>query len=105
MNEELVLEIIVNGGNARSCALEAIRSAREGAYDESEKQMASAADWLLKAHEAQTQMIQDEITGKGGGVTLMAVHAQDHLMNAMTVIDLAKEIIAGYTQDKKGDEE
>lgn len=38
-------------------------------------------------------MIQDEINGESTAVSLLMVHAQDHLMNAQTVKDLAEEFI------------
>ena len=34
-------------------------------------------------------------------ITLLMVHAQDHLMNAMTVRDLAQEMIAMYEEFRK----
>ena len=48
---------------------------------------------ILEAHEIQTEMIQNELNGKKVEVGLLMVHAQDHLMNAMTVMDLCKEMI------------
>lgn len=48
---------------------------------------------LAKAHEVQTEMIVKELNGEGQNVQLLMVHAQDHMMNAMTVRDLAEQII------------
>ncbi|MGV3240694.1 PTS lactose/cellobiose transporter subunit IIA [Streptococcus hyovaginalis] len=38
-------------------------------------------------------MIQGEARGEKFESRLLLIHAQDHLMNAMTVVDMAKEFI------------
>ena len=39
-------------------------------------------------------MIQAEIRGEKAPLNLLMVHAQDHLMCALVVIDLAQEFVA-----------
>jgi len=51
---------------------------------------------MIIAHRFQTDLIQGEARGEKVEIRLILIHAQDHLMNAMTVIDLAKEIIELY---------
>ena len=48
---------------------------------------------MLGAHEVQTELIQNELNGKGIDISLLVVHSQDHLMCAMVVIDLVKEMV------------
>lgn len=91
--EVIVMQIIVNGGDARANALKAIRCARKGYIEESDNLMNLAKESLSKAHETQTKLIQAEARGESSKLTLLMVHAQDHLMNAMTVKDLAIELI------------
>ncbi|STY42998.1 Lactose-specific phosphotransferase enzyme IIA component [Listeria grayi] len=55
-----------------------------------------ADDALLEAHHSQTALIQGEARGDRTEVSLLLVHAQDHLMNAITFKDLAKEIVELY---------
>jgi len=55
--------------------------------------MNEADQMILQSHEVQTEMIQNELNGEKVEVGLLMVHAQDHLMNAMTVMDLCKEMI------------
>lgn len=93
MNEEVLMTLVVDSGNARSLALEAIHEAREGRIDEAEAKLKEADEGLLKAHNVQTDLIQQELNGGGVDINLMTVHAQDHLMCAMVVIDLAREMI------------
>jgi cellobiose PTS system EIIA component len=92
--EEISFQIILNGGNARSLAMEAIEQAKAGEFDLAEQKLQEANDEMSKAHRAQTDLIQGEARGEKVEIRLLLIHAQDHLMNAMTVIDLAKEIIA-----------
>jgi len=91
--EQIIMQIIVNGGDARTNALKAIRCARKGSLKEAEELMKCAEEAMSKAHETQTGLIQAEARGEKSEVTLLMVHAQDHLMNAMTVKDLAAEMI------------
>lgn len=99
--ENIVMNIIVNGGNARSHAMTAIQLAKSGKIEEARKEIEEAEKELAKAHEVQTQLIQDEAAGNAKEVTLLMVHAQDHLMNAITVKDLAQEFIDIYERQLK----
>lgn len=91
--EMIVMKLVVNSGNARSTAIEALRAARDGNFEHADELMNEADQMILQSHEIQTDMIQNELNGKKVEVGLLMVHAQDHLMNAMTVMDLCKEMI------------
>ena len=93
MSEEEIMTLIVDSGNARSLALEALQNARKGEFDSAEDKLKEADESLLKAHNVQTELIQKELNGGGTEINLLTVHAQDHLMCAMVVIDLAKELV------------
>ena len=43
-------------------------------------------------------MLTEEARGNHAKLTLLVVHAQDHLMTAITYIDLAQEIVEVYKQ-------
>ena len=91
--EDSIMELIVSAGQARSCAMEAMGYARNKAFDQAEKSMRQAREAVKDAHHVQTSLIeQDQGEGKIP-VTLVMVHAQDHLMTAMLCIELAEEII------------
>ncbi|MHC5228046.1 PTS lactose/cellobiose transporter subunit IIA [Enterococcus sp. LJL99] len=92
-NEQEIMQLIVNGGDARSGCLKAIQKAEEGEIEEALILLENANASLNKAHESQTKLIQSEIRGEGVELNLLMIHAQDHVMNAMTVRDLAKYII------------
>ncbi|MFX3628995.1 MAG: PTS lactose/cellobiose transporter subunit IIA [Ectobacillus sp.] len=98
--EEVSFHIILNGGNARSLAMEAINLAKAGEFEEAVQKLDEANEEITKAHRSQTQLIQGEARGETVEIRLLLIHAQDHLMNAITVIDLAKEIIELYKKIK-----
>lgn len=91
--ECLVMELVVHAGDARSLAIQAIRDARAGNFSLAHQHLQEASDAMLEVHTAQTDLIQSEVNGNSIPVSLLLVHAQDHVMNAMTVKDLAAEMI------------
>lgn len=99
--QETIMQLIVHGGNARSKAMEAIQLARMGKIAEARCRHGEAAGDLSKAHEAQSRLIQDEASGTPQEITILMIHAQDHLMNAITVRDLAWEFINMYEKFSK----
>jgi len=94
--EETIFHILLHGGNARSLAMEAIQDAKKRDWQAAQQKIRQAEDEIRKAHQVQTTWIQQEAAGDRKRVTLFMVHAQDHLMNAITVKDLAVELIDLY---------
>lgn len=94
--QEIIMQIIISGGNARSHAMEAIQLAKTKKIKEAREALYKANEELSQAHSVQTQLIQEEAAGNNKEITLLMVHAQDHLMNAITVKDLAQEFIDMY---------
>lgn len=91
--EEIVFEIIANGGDAKALSYEAISEAEKGNYDQAEELLKEADASLKVAHNTQTKIITDEVNGKHIDVSVLFVHAQDHLMTAMEVRTLAERFI------------
>ncbi|MFD2627821.1 PTS lactose/cellobiose transporter subunit IIA [Oceanobacillus kapialis] len=91
--EEISFHIILHGGNARSCAMEAMRFAKDADFTSASEKIKEAKKELGKAHRFQTDLIQGEAKGERKEVNVLLVHAQDHFMNAMTITDLANEMI------------
>lgn len=92
--ETVVTELIVQAGDARSLALQAVREGRRQNWDEVDRLMKECDSAMVKAHEVQTELIQRELNGVPVNMNLLMVHAQDHVMNAMTVRDLAAEMLS-----------
>lgn len=93
---EIVMGLIMHGGDAKSSAMEAIHAAKSGNFEEAEDKITAAEDGLTKAHGYQTTLLTKEANEDSVEITLLMVHGQDHLMNAITVKDLAIEVIDVY---------
>lgn len=91
--EEIIFEIIANGGNAKSLAYEAIMESEKGNDDKAKELLKESDEALKLAHNTQTRIITDEVNGKHIEVSVLFVHAQDHLMTAMEVRSLAERFI------------
>jgi cellobiose PTS system EIIA component len=95
-NEEIIFQLILHGGNGRSFAMEAISAAKQGDYATAREKIAKANEELTSAHKIQTEIIQKETSGLKTDISLLMIHAQDHLMNALTIRDLAAEFVDLY---------
>ncbi|AUV00907.1 PTS N,N'-diacetylchitobiose transporter subunit IIA [Phytobacter ursingii] len=91
--EEVVMGLIINAGQARSLAYNALKQAKLGDFETAKTLMEQSHAALHEAHRVQTQLIEsDEGQGKIK-VSLVLVHAQDHLMTAMLARELISELI------------
>lgn len=91
--EEVVMGLIINSGQARSLAYSALRQAKLGDFAGAKATMEQSRAALSDAHRVQTQLIEsDEGEGKMK-VSLVLVHAQDHLMTSMLARELVAELI------------
>ena len=58
--------------------------------------MNEANDSLVKAHKAQTELLQQYASGEKIEMEIIMVHAQDHLMTTMTLREVAIEMLSLY---------
>ncbi|MDT3250431.1 PTS lactose/cellobiose transporter subunit IIA [Serratia sp. root2] len=94
--EEAVMEIIVNAGQSRSLCFEALRAAREGNIGEAKALLQQADGFSRQAHQMQTKLIEQDAGEARQPMTLIMVHAQDHLMTSLLARELSEEIIHLY---------
>ncbi|WP_088033892.1 PTS lactose/cellobiose transporter subunit IIA [Evansella clarkii] len=91
--EEISFQIILHAGNAKSLAMEAMQLARKNNFSEAQQKIEEAEKEFIQAHHSQTSLLQQESSGESVSPTILLIHAQDHLMNAMTTKELVQEII------------
>ena len=84
--EEVVMGLIINSGQARSLAYAGDFAAAKAMMDQS--RMA-----LNEAHLVQTKLIEGDAGEGKMKVSLVLVHAQDHLMTSMLARELITELI------------
>ena len=87
------MTLIMYGGEAKSCAIEAIAAAKKQDFDRAQDRLSQAQKALLQAHHAQAEMLTKEAQGEKTELSLFMVHGQDHLMTSIAFVDLAKEIV------------
>ena len=93
---EVSFQIIMNAGDARSTAMESLAEAKKGDIDKAKKLIKEARNQINNAHQYQTSLINAVANGEKNEINVLLIHSQDHLMNAMTVLDLAEEFIDLY---------
>lgn len=94
--EEAVMGIIVNAGNSRSLCYEALQYAKAGDFEQANKALEMAVVAGKEAHAIQTKLIEeDEGMGKTK-MTLVMVHAQDHLMTSILCREIITELVQLY---------
>ncbi|EHJ52439.1 PTS cellobiose transporter subunit IIA [Streptococcus macacae] len=96
-------EIILNSGNARTLVHEAFNAMRDKNNQLAKQKLQEANDELLKAHQAQTDLLQEYANGTEIEMEIIMVHAQDHLMTTMTLREVAIEMLTLYQKvNEKG---
>src|SRR5699024_4507265 len=91
--EAEIFSTISNGGDAKAMAYEALQLAHSNKFKEAESKLKKANDTLTNAHNTKTKLIQAEINGEKVDMSLLMVHAQDHLMAAISEMSLIEEMI------------
>jgi PTS system cellobiose-specific IIA component len=90
---EVVMGIIMAGGNAKGLAYNAIQQAKAGDFEAAEASLKDAGMALKDAHDVQTDLLTRLAQGEKIGWNLYMVHAQDHLMTAICFKDMAVETV------------
>ena len=93
---EVAMGLIAGAGDSRSYCMEAIDSARDGDFDGARELIGKAVNAMVETHDIQTDLIREEVEGRGEAVSLLMVHAQDHLNLALIMRDVAEEFITLY---------
>ncbi|MFS0750524.1 PTS lactose/cellobiose transporter subunit IIA [Oceanobacillus sp. 1P07AA] len=88
-----IFQLISKSGDAKAIAYEGLQLAQNGELETARKKLKEAHSTLNLAHNTQTKLIQAEITGENIKMSLLMVHAQDHLMAALSEISLIEEMI------------
>ncbi len=90
---EIAMELIAGAGDSRSYCMEAIDFAKEGDFEQARATLKKAAEAMVETHDVQTQLIREEMTGNSQPISLLMVHAQDHLNLALIMRDITEEFI------------
>ena len=97
LSEEITkCDVVLLGPKVRyvlNMAFEAISKAKEGNIEEARKLLKESKVEVNKDHRCQIELIQQEACANKTDVSLVLIHAQDHLMNTINYQMLAYKII------------
>src|SRR3954467_10115961 len=91
--ENEIFEIIAYSGNAKALAFEALQAAESFHFPQAEDLMKQVEKEINLAHKIQTKLIQAELNGERVEKSLLLIHAQDHLMTAISEQKLIEHFI------------
>ena len=100
---EIALQIMINSGEAKSFAYQALKAAKSGQFDAAATMLKSAEAEFAKAHAIQKSLLQQEAKGAGLIPSLLLVHAHGHVMTAQAERDLIEEMIELYRHISPGE--
>lgn len=95
-HETMAMGLIVHAGNARSLAMEVIAVSKQGDFTAVEEKLKQAEEALHEAHLRQTESLQQSLENPDEPIGMLMTHAQDHMMNAITALDMAREFADLY---------
>ena len=93
MTETVIFEIILHAGNARAESYDALAAAKTGDFAAAAAHLGKAEEEIGIAHRAQAGVIQREAAGEKQEVSILFIHAQDHLMTAMAEKNLIAHMV------------
>lgn len=102
VEEDWIIGLILQGGSARSLAMQAVDQAAEGHYQQSKALMTQAQNALSNAHDYHSLLTQENLEETVLPTPLLLMHGQDHLMSAITTMDMADRLIQLYQRLDKG---
>jgi len=88
--------IVAHAGDAKADLLDAIKSARDGDFDNANELIESANQSIIAAHNEQTTMLSREAGGEELDTTFIMMHGQDTLMTTMILYDQAVFYVDEY---------
>lgn len=88
--------LVAHAGAASSLFGDAIGAARDGRFDDVDRLIEQGDAEIVAAHQTQTALLREEVSGEDMAFSLLLVHAQDHLMSTIMFERVAKELIEMY---------
>ncbi|MFC6171435.1 PTS lactose/cellobiose transporter subunit IIA [Loigolactobacillus jiayinensis] len=91
-----VMTIMTSSTQAHDLLEQALAAAKIDDFVLAQQQLQAADTALTDAHNAQTTLLTREARGQTVPMTLLLIHAQDHLMSTVTYRDAVSELITLY---------
>jgi PTS system cellobiose-specific IIA component len=94
--EKIIMDLILHAGGARSLAIEAIEKARMGMFEDAAGKLRESEKEISLAHTNQAEILERRLNESSTGIPMLMVHGMDQMMNAVTVLDMAREFADLY---------
>jgi PTS system cellobiose-specific IIA component len=100
----VAMEVILYAGNGREKIDDALAKMAEGSLPAAQELLADAEKDIIRAHTAQTSVIQRQVSGETMEYSLLFIHAQDTIMTINTELRMAQKMlpIVKMLMEKKG---
>lgn len=92
-NQLKSFNLILHSGNAQSCAMEAIYSAKEDDFKTAKEKLEQAQEEMVLAHKVQTELLFGEANNEKYEINVLLIHAMDHMATSNVVVELAEELV------------
>ena len=89
----IAMEVIMNAGDGRDKVDEALAAMAEGRLEQADALLREAEQLIAKAHNAQTEVVQSQVSGEDTEYSLLFVHAQDTVMTITTELRMAQKLL------------
>lgn len=87
------MEVILNVGNGREKVDQALEEMAKFNFEQAKVLLEEAEGMVLKAHVAQTKVIQSQVSGEDTEYSLLFIHAQDTIMTINTELRMAQKMM------------
>ncbi len=89
----VAMQVILHAGDGRSKVDEALDAMAKADFDLAEKLLEEAEKEIVRAHVAQTEAIQAQVSGENIEYSLLFTHAQDTVMTINTELRMARKMM------------
>jgi len=89
----IAMSVILNAGDGRVKIDQALEKMAIFEFDKAEVLLAEAEKYIVKAHNAQTEVIQSQVSGEDMEYSLLFIHSQDTVMTITTELRMAQKML------------
>lgn len=89
----IAMSVILNAGDGREKVDRALEKMATFEFDAAEILLTEAEKDIVKAHNAQTEVIQKQVSGEDTEYSLLFIHAQDTVMTITTELRMAQKML------------
>ncbi|AHH07501.1 hypothetical protein BCD_1435 (plasmid) [Borrelia crocidurae DOU] len=94
--DDISMPVVAYSGEAKSFLQEALEYAKAGNYNKSKEIIEKSKNSIEKAHDAHRRLIQYLTNNPDITTPFILIHAEDHLMSAMSEFNIFEEFISLY---------